>query len=319
MALMAALISIALVGGARSADVSGLIAFTRPDGIYVMQEDGTGVRPLRTGPVAAMAFALDWSLDGGRLAFESGGGLWVMDADGKDLIRVVAPRDVDGWEGGVHSPSWSPDGRRIAFTIGIRCCSKPRYEKVRGIWVVNADGGNLQRLLRLSSLGADRGVGSIDWSPDGRRFAFTSHSGWIAWVYVVDTDGTNLRRLTGNPAGFAWAADPHWSPDGRRIVFEQTYPSKNVGASTSEIYVMDVDRGVQVRLTRNRVADNGPVWSSDGRQVVFVRFDTCTGCPLRRPGDEEIIVATADGTGATQLTHNDIGERSPAWQSAATP
>ncbi|MGL6279452.1 MAG: hypothetical protein ACRC50_07865 [Gaiella sp.] len=51
------------------------------------------------------------------------------------------------------------------------------------------------------------GVGEIDWSPDGRRIALTAHSGWVAWVDVVSTNGTDLRRLTGNPKGFPWAGD----------------------------------------------------------------------------------------------------------------
>lgn len=311
--LVAALASAFLVAGARSAsEPSELIAFTRHDGIYVMRADGTGVRPLRRGPVASRAFELDWSPDGRRLAFEEfpGGAIWVMGADGKGLTRVVAPGG--DWRF-AHSPTWSPDGRRLAFSA----------ERAREIWVVDADGSDAHRLLRLPKLGADTGmpagVGEIDWSPDGRRIALTAHSGWVAWVYVVNTNGTDLRRLTGNPKGPPWASDPDWSPDGRRIAFEQTFPSKVVGAFSSEVYVMTVDSGSQRRLTRNGVPDTSPTWSSDGR-IAFVRFESCPSCPLRPSGQgdaREIFVMNADGTGVTRLTHNRAGSARPAWQPVA--
>jgi Tol biopolymer transport system component/photosystem II stability/assembly factor-like uncharacterized protein len=296
--------------GARSASrAAGLIAFTRPDGIYVMNADGTGVRPLRRGPVASRAFELDWSPDGRRLAFEEfpGGAIWVMGADGKGLTRVVAP---GGDWGSAHSPTWSPDGRRLAFSA----------ERAREIWVVDADGSDAHRLLRLPKLGADMGVsaigvGEIDWSPDGRRIVFAAHSGWFAYVYVVNVNGSGLRRLTDR--GWAWATDPEWSPDGRRIVFEQTFPSNRIGPNTSEIYVIGVDSGSQVRLIRNGVPDTSPTWSSDGR-IAFVRSEPCPSCPLRPSGDaREIFVVNADGTGVTRLTHNRVGEARPAWQPVA--
>jgi TolB protein len=322
LAALAVLATLLVAGAGSASTASGLIAFTRADGIYVMRADGTGVRPLRKGPAASMAVGLDWSPDGRKLAFSSGGGLWVMDADGKNLARLVAPRDVDGWEGSAGSPSWSPDGRRIAFSIGIKCCSQPRYEKIKGIWVVNADGSNVHRLLRLAKLGADTGVsdmgvGEIDWSPQGKRFAFAAHSGWIAGVYVVNTDGTSLRRLSRQ--GWTWADFPRWSPDGRRIAFEQNFPTRTIYAGTSEIYTMNVDSGPQVRLTKNKVPDSSPAWSPDGRRIAFVRFDTCPSCPASSQPAREIYVMNADGTGLTNLTHNKVGEASPAWQPTATP
>jgi TolB protein len=294
-----------LAGGARSAgEATGLIAFTRPDGIYVMRTDGTGVRLLRGGPAASQALQLDWSADGSRIAFESRGAIWVMGAHGEGLTRVV-PRG--GAWGSAHSPTWSPDGHRLAFSA----------ERAREIWVADADGSNAHRLLRLTMLEAeDIGVGEIDWSPNGRRIAFTGHGGWLAWVYVVNTNGTNLRRLT--ERGWAWATNPRWSPDGRRIAFEQwaRNPTNNYSDRDSEIYAMTLDGGPQIRLTTNREYDGSPVWSPDGRRIAFVRFGHgCAECPAAVRGrNEEIFVVNADGTGLRRLTHNRVGEASPAWQ-----
>jgi Tol biopolymer transport system component len=65
------------------------------------------------------------------------------------------------------------------------------------------------------------------------------------------------------------------------------------------------------RVTHNRVPDNRPTWSPDGRRIAFVRFDVCNVCPAERPGDGEILVINADGTRAIRLTHNGLGEGSP--------
>ena len=312
LATAAAVVAGLLAGSARSqGDDAGLIAFTHGDGIYVMRADGTGVRPLRRGPAASQAVQLDWSPHGSTLAFESRGAIWVVGADGKGLTRLVAR---GGAWGSAHSPTWSPDGRRLAFSA----------ENAREIWVVDADGSNAHRLLRLAKLeDEDIGVGEIDWSPDGRRIAFTAHGGWLAWVYVVNTNGTNLRRLT-KQRGFAtWATNPRWSADGRRIAFEQwaRNPTNNYSDRDSEIYVMTLDSGEQIRLTTNREYDGSPVWSPDGRRIAFVRFGHgCTECPAAvRRGHEQIFVMNADGTGERRLTQNRVGDASPAWQPMASP
>src|SRR3972149_3972474 len=73
-----------LVGGARSAsEASGLIAFARLDGVYVMRADGSGARPLWRGSWAPSAWPTDvaWSGDGRRLAFATSGAIRVMNAD----------------------------------------------------------------------------------------------------------------------------------------------------------------------------------------------------------------------------------------------
>ena len=119
-----------------------------------------------------------------------------------------------------------------------------------------------------------------------------------------------------DPNATTFAYEPRWSPDGHRIAF--TYAQ---GASSEEIAVTSVDGDAQPRfLTDNRAYDGEPAWSPDGRRIAFVRGkdETCSlGCaPLRR-STHEIYLMNADGTGITRLTHNGVGEASPAWQPAA--
>ena len=89
-----------------------------------------------------------------------------MDADGQNQTRLT---DSDGWNG---SPSWSPDGRRLAFVSD--------REGNSGIYVMDVDGQNQTRLTD-----SDGWIRSLSWSPDGRRLVFESNGE----IYVMDADG----------------------------------------------------------------------------------------------------------------------------------
>ena len=299
--LSVVLVSALLVGGARSAtQASGLIAFTRYDGIYVMRPDGSGVRALRRGGAAAHAYGLIWSRDGSKLAFANEAAIWVMNADGTGLVRVVAS---DAVHVGVMSPTWSPDGRRIAYTA--------LQDGGRDIWVVDADGSNRTRLVTTP----DRSVLEVAWSPVAERLAFTEDP-YSPHLYAMNTDGSDVRALT---PGSVRAVQPQWSPNGRRIAFVRLKGSD--GPERSEIYITNLGGRSRVRLTQRNVFDQDPVWSSDGRRVAFVRggiFCLACGAP-KRANDIEIYVINADGTGLTRLTHNRLGEGSPAWQPGLLP
>ena len=102
------------------------------------------------------------------------------------------------------SPSWSPDGRHIAFVSS-------RDDGFGDIYVMESDGSNQRRLTNHSGFDL-----SPTWSPDGRHIAFASLRDDNFDIYVMELDGTNLRRLTNDPAD---DLSPTWSPDGRHIAF----------------------------------------------------------------------------------------------------
>ena len=138
---------------------------------------------------------------------------------------------------------------------------------------MNLDGGNSRHLIDRSSH-----YSSASWSPDGRHIAFRSKISEYRGLAVIDSDGTNIRRLTNN-----YGNNPLWSPDGRHIAF-----------TGGGIYVVGSD-GTNLR----QLTDGGhsPLWSPDGRHIAFT-------------GGKSIYVIGSDGANLRQLT--DKGE-SPSW------
>lgn len=117
---------------------------------------------------------------------------------------------------------------------------------------------------------------------------------WDLWL--VNADGSGLRRLTNNPAQDKL---PCWSPDGTKIAFVSDRDGN------TEIYTVDVATGVETRLTENQAAESNPAWSPDGTRIAFASW--------RDGKRSEIYVMNADGSAQTRLTFNDNQDDYPVW------
>ena len=303
------------------------IAFARGADIWLMNADGSRQRQLVRGghhPV--------WSPNGKAIAYDGGGpgdcpppslrcghtvAVWTVRLDGSPPRLLQASS---------RNPSWSPDGRRLAYEGGI-----DPYGLPHGIRVANADGGNARWLSRTG--------GEPAWSPNGRLIAY--HAG--RRIVVARADGTGLRRIA---AGLF----PSWAPRGNRLAYA-CGDVKNVGSTaTSAFCVINADgggrrvvaRGVLVdglrpaaawsprapRLSyahpqgiftvgvdghgRKRIARRvtgisitSLCWSADGRRLVFGEtMDT---------NDLEIYTVEPNGSRLRSLTRNDVDELEPSW------
>lgn len=231
--------------------------------IYVMRSDGSNQRQL--------TFNREWnrspsfSPDGQEIVFVSEGGgaskIYVMAADGSNK-RCLTVGGAFDWD-----PSFSPDGRQILLVSSrpgkmffIRLLEEENVSKdvFREICVMPSDGSNQRRSL-VSGRGATYWFPSF--SPDGREIVFLSRQDGKYGIYVMTSDGSNLRCLTTAAAG---DEPPSFSPDGRQIVFESNQDGN------PEIYVMASDGSNQRRLTFNKAFDWDPSFSSGGHQIVFV-------------------------------------------------
>ena len=216
--------------------------------------------------------------------------IFVMDVNGKNQRNLTNHPDKD------HSPSWSPDGKRIVFTS--------ERDENKEIYVMDADGSHPRRLTENDNFDQ-----SPSWSPDGKRIAFMSdRDGDFAHfdIFVMDADGGNQQNITNNPFD---DRDPSWSPDGERIAFSSQRDGhfRSRFGITSEIYVMAADGGNQHRLTENLKNDWDPSWSPDGERIAFASD---------RKGDFvnfEIYVMDADGGNQHRLTENRHTDSSPSW------
>lgn len=202
-----------------------------PQMLYVVNRDGSGLRRLTKGDDTDPS----WSPDGKTIAFNHKHVALVS------LDENVYAIDVNGTGkrlllGNAREPAWSPDGSKIAFV----------RQDGRGLL------GGAIAILDLKTkrieqvVPSKRYAGAPAWSPDGRQIAFEESShvpsdepyGFgIPEIYVVNVDGTGLRRLTKDREAYDWA--PTWTPDGR-IVFASDR------GGPSQLYVMNGD-GTGVR------------------------------------------------------------------------
>jgi len=154
------------------------------------------------------------------------------------------------------------------------------------IYRTNADG---TRISALTKSGVD---GWPAWSPDGRRIAFSRitpfPNGQSAYdIYLLNADGSNLVQRTAG-ANYISVA---WSPDGQKLAISEE------GTAYSDIHIISADDD-GARATLLATPARSPAWSPDGKKIAYVRL---TG----DDDNDQIILLSADGTDARELTGND--------------
>ena len=213
------------------------------------------------------------SKDGNRIAFLSNGNekrgelfidLWLADArTGKRIKRLVESTTNPNFEELrllYSQSSFSNDGRLLAFTA---------YREGKDVlYLMDVASASVKRRIDLPSIDA---IWSPVWSPDDRQIAFSGTHGGITDLYIMDTDGKNLRQLTNDQYG---DLQPAWSPDGKKLAFAtDRSPETNLAIlkfSKWRIAVMDLQSGAIEVLPNQGGLNLNPTWSPDGRQIAFI-------------------------------------------------
>jgi len=139
---------------------------------------------------------------------------------------------------------------------------------------------------------------SLKW-PDGGRIAFTSKRQRNWDIYLMASDGTDRRRLTGNAAR---DSNHDWSPDGTRFVL-----LSNRRRNSDDLYSILSDGSELERLTSGPTADWTPTWSPDGAQIAFTTANY-------HNGREDVAVLDLETAVIVRFVTSDSFDLEPDWQ-----
>ena len=222
--------------------------------------------------------------------------IWILSTSGGDAIQLTQSGKDSG-------PSWSPDGKTLAFLSGRDGTSQ--------VYVISMEGGEAKKLTTLST-GADL----FKWSPDGKSIAFTSgvyvdckddacnkqrdeekekskvkahvaehllYRHWDHWsegkrshIFIQPAEGTTAARdLTAGadydvpPDERGGSADINFSPDSKEICYTAVTDKMEAISTNADLFVVQVAGGESKRITTNQGFDGNPVYSPDGKYIAY--------------------------------------------------
>lgn len=195
---------------------------------------------------------IDWTPDNEHIVFASHRergtpGLWRISAEGGE------PEWLFGDNAFVRLPRLARNGnRRLVFE---------QWHNEVSIWQIELDSleanpDQAQKLVTSTQFDA-----TPQYSPDGKRLAFTSRRSGASEIWISNADGSQPLQLTSFNGPFT--STPRWSPDGEKIAFETRVDGQ------TDIYIIDAEGGEARQFTKHAFQDMAPAWSLDGKWIYF--------------------------------------------------
>jgi TolB protein len=213
--------------------------------------------------------------------------VYVVNPDGTGETNLTSSQTGDQ-----TTPSWSPDGSKIAYGRG------------GAIWIMNADGSGKVEVVPASSAGLP------GWSPDGSKLVFTRLSciriedrEFCTYrLYTINADGTGEVELVAN------GLLPVWSPDGQLIAYDHC--SDPDLCEYTGVHTVRPDGSDERNLTPEGLSDSSADWSPNAARLIVSSLDQAEGVPrlwtMDADGSSRALIDGTDNTGA------------PAWSPDGT-
>jgi Tol biopolymer transport system component len=247
--------------------------------------------PAPRGRFESRSPKVKWLLTLGTLAvLMSGIAIWRYARNHADTSLPIEIVPLVGLPGMEFDPSFSPDGKQVAFVI--------QNPESSGIYTTVVGG---EKSMRVTTHPGDR---SPRWSPDGRKLAFIRHSEQGVAIYVIPVLGGTEHRLYSSPAGMS-PRTVDWSPNGTSLAITEIAADR----VHSWIALLSLADTTTQRITSpsDQEADFGAAFSPDGSTIAFVRGIT-SGVVY------DVYVVPTSGGEPKRLTHDNTWIMgSPVW------